>query len=50
MPRYGILDQDGLAHVGEQVNPGQVYINKQTPSNANDNGVQTSAMASGAGT
>ncbi|BGP19947.1 hypothetical protein JCM10213_006723 [Rhodosporidiobolus nylandii] len=37
MPRYGILDMDGLAHVGEQVNPGQVYINKQTPSNAHDN-------------
>ncbi|GAA5973592.1 hypothetical protein JCM11641_007140 [Rhodosporidiobolus odoratus] len=37
MPRYGILDTDGLAHVGEQVNPGQIYINKQTPSNAHDN-------------
>ncbi|GAA6041926.1 hypothetical protein JCM8097_000226 [Rhodosporidiobolus ruineniae] len=37
MPRYGILDLDGLAHVGEQVNPGQIYINKQTPSNAHDN-------------
>ena len=29
MPKYGILDRDGLAHVGEQVNPGQVFINKQ---------------------
>ncbi|BGP27572.1 DNA-directed RNA polymerase III subunit RPC2 [Rhodotorula toruloides] len=35
--KYGILDLDGLAHVGEQVNPGQVYVNKQTPSNAHDN-------------
>ncbi|GAA6062808.1 hypothetical protein JCM10212_006169 [Sporobolomyces blumeae] len=40
LPKYGILDLDGLAHVGEQVNPGQVYINKQTPSNANDNSLQ----------
>ncbi|GAA6011488.1 hypothetical protein JCM10207_002636 [Rhodosporidiobolus poonsookiae] len=37
LPKYDILDQDGLAHVGEQVNPGQVYINKQTPANAHDN-------------
>ncbi|GAA6054796.1 hypothetical protein JCM3770_007439 [Rhodotorula araucariae] len=37
LPKYGILDLDGLAHIGEQVNPGQVYINKQTPSNAHDN-------------
>lgn len=50
IPRYGILDLDGLAHVGEQVNPGQVYINKQTPANANDNNVQTSASGAGAGT
>lgn len=47
--RYGILDQDGLAHVGDQVDPGQVYINKQTPANANDNGVQTSTTSAGAG-
>ncbi|GAA5896402.1 hypothetical protein JCM5296_002722 [Sporobolomyces johnsonii] len=47
MPRYGILDLDGLAHVGEQVNPGQIYINKQTPSNANDNSLAaTGATAS----
>lgn len=50
MPRYGILDLDGLAHVGEKVDPGQVYINKQTPANANDNGVQTSTSGAGAGT
>ena len=28
---------DGLAGVGERVDPGDVYINKQTPTNANDN-------------
>jgi len=28
---------DGLAGVGEQVQPGDVYINKQSPTNANDN-------------
>lgn len=50
MPRYAILDHDGIAGVGEQVNPNQIYINKQTPSNANDNNVMTSANSSGAGT
>ncbi|KAL8293434.1 hypothetical protein RQP46_000135 [Phenoliferia psychrophenolica] len=51
MAKYGILDRDGLAHVGEQVNPNQIFINKQTPANANDNQVQTTAVASaGAGT
>lgn len=49
MPKYGILDRDGLAHVGEQVNPGQVFINKQTPANANDNAVQTSTSVASAG-
>lgn len=48
MPKYGILDLDGLAHVGEQVNPGQVYINKQTPSNAHDNQLPD-GMGSGGG-
>ena len=28
---------DGLAGVGERVDPGDVYINKQSPTNANDN-------------
>ena len=28
---------DGLAGVGERVDPGDVYINKQIPTNANDN-------------
>ena len=28
---------DGLAGVGERVDPGDVYVNKQSPTNANDN-------------
>lgn len=38
-PKYAALDNDGLAHVGQDLVQGQVYINKQTPSNANDNSV-----------
>lgn len=36
-PKYSSLEADGLAGAGERLNPGDVYINKQTPSNANDN-------------
>ena len=32
--KYDIIDWDGLA--GERVDPGDVYFNKQTPTNAND--------------
>lgn len=35
--KYSSLEADGLAGAGERLNPGDVYINKQTPSNANDN-------------
>ena len=35
--RYDILEADGIAGVGERVEQGDVYINKQTPVNANDN-------------
>ncbi|SGY19941.1 BQ5605_C017g08396 [Microbotryum silenes-dioicae] len=49
MARYNALDNDGLAHVGEQVENGQIYINKQTPSGANDNNVQTVANSTAAG-
>lgn len=35
--KYDIIQPDGLAGVGERVDPGDVYINKQTPVNANDN-------------
>lgn len=34
--KYDIIQEDGLAGVGERVDPGDVYINKQTPTNAND--------------
>ncbi|KAH9948490.1 beta and beta-prime subunits of DNA dependent RNA-polymerase [Amylocystis lapponica] len=35
--KYDIIQLDGLAGVGERVDPGDVFINKQTPTNANDN-------------
>jgi DNA-directed RNA polymerase III subunit RPC2 len=35
--KYDIIDGDGLAMTGERVDPGDVYVNKQTPTNANDN-------------
>lgn len=35
--KFDIIQADGLAGVGERVDPGDVYINKQTPSNAADN-------------
>ncbi|EIM84273.1 beta and beta-prime subunits of DNA dependent RNA-polymerase [Stereum hirsutum FP-91666 SS1] len=35
--KYDIVQLDGLAGVGERVDPGDVYVNKQTPTNANDN-------------
>ena len=35
--KYDIIQSDGLAGVGERVDPGDVYVNKQSPSNANDN-------------
>ncbi|KAF8642935.1 hypothetical protein AX16_009323 [Volvariella volvacea WC 439] len=35
--KYDIIQTDGLAGVGERVDPGDVYVNKQMPANANDN-------------
>jgi DNA-directed RNA polymerase III subunit RPC2 len=35
--KYDIIQMDGLAGVGERVDPGDVYVNKQSPSNATDN-------------
>jgi DNA-directed RNA polymerase III subunit RPC2 len=35
--KYDIIQLDGLAGVGERVDPGDIYVNKQTPTNANDN-------------
>lgn len=36
MARYESLDKDGLAYVGARVLNGDIYINKQSPKNAND--------------
>ena len=35
--KYDIIQLDSLAGVGERVDPGDVYVNKQSPSNATDN-------------
>jgi len=35
--KYDIIENDGLAGVGERVDPGDVYVNKQSPANASDN-------------
>ncbi|EGO02842.1 hypothetical protein SERLA73DRAFT_84701 [Serpula lacrymans var. lacrymans S7.3] len=43
--KYDIVQLDGLAGVGERVDPGDVYINKQTPTNANDNSFTGQAAA-----
>jgi len=42
--KYDIIDRDGSA--GERVDSGDVYFNKQTPTNANDN-TTVSAVAAG---
>jgi hypothetical protein len=43
--KYDIIQDDGLAGVGERVDPGDVYVNKQTPTNANDNAFTGQAAA-----
>jgi len=43
--KYDIIQMDGLAGVGERLDPGDVYINKQTPTNANDNSFTGQAAA-----
>lgn len=35
--KFDIIQSDGLAGVGERVDPSDIYINKQTPTNASDN-------------
>lgn len=35
--RYDIVQADGLPGVGERVDPQDVYVNKQTPTNSADN-------------
>lgn len=40
--KYEVLDKDGIASVGERIKPGQVYINKQMPTNtSSDIGVNS---------
>ncbi|KAG5440448.1 hypothetical protein PCK2_000476, partial [Pneumocystis canis] len=39
--KYETLEEDGLAGVGEKIESGQIYINKQIPINANDNKIAT---------
>jgi DNA-directed RNA polymerase III subunit RPC2 len=34
--RFDVLDVDGIASPGERLEPGKVYINKQTPVNTTD--------------
>lgn len=31
-----MLDHDGIAHVGEVIQPGDIYVNKQSPINTRD--------------
>ncbi|KAK9728588.1 DNA-directed RNA polymerase III complex subunit Rpc2 [Basidiobolus ranarum] len=48
--KFDILEADGICGVGERVNPGQVYINKQTPVNTSmDVGVGTNVGATDGG-
>jgi len=44
--KFEIIDGDGMAIAGERVDPGDVYVNKQTPTNDNDN-TTVSAVAAG---
>ncbi|KAL1702856.1 hypothetical protein EV121DRAFT_261627 [Schizophyllum commune] len=43
--KYDIIQADGLAGVGERVDPGDVYVNKQSPTNATDNTFNGQAAA-----
>lgn len=45
---YDVLELDGIAGVGERVDSGDVYVNKQTPVNAHDQ--SASAMSQSQGT
>ncbi|KAF7320895.1 DNA-directed RNA polymerase subunit beta [Mycena chlorophos] len=43
--KYDIIQADGLAGVGERVDPGDVYVNKQSPTNSTDNSFTGQAAA-----
>ena len=36
MGKYKLLDKDGIANVGEVIQPGDIYINRQSPINTRD--------------
>lgn len=36
---HALLDDDGVAHVGEKVSAGEVFVNKWVPENANSSGL-----------
>ena len=35
--RFEVLEADGISGAGERLEPGDVFVNKQMPANANDN-------------
>jgi len=39
--RFDVLEADGIAGAGERLEPGDVFVNKQMPTNANDNSAGT---------
>lgn len=41
---YDVLESDGIAGVGERVDAGDVYVNKQTPLNAMDNSAMSQSV------
>lgn len=41
--KYRVLGPDGLARVGEEIRQGEVYINKQVPSNTTSTGIGSDA-------
>ncbi|CAO1635149.1 unnamed protein product [Jaminaea pallidilutea] len=47
MRGYDVLEDDGIAGVGERVDAGDVYVNKQVPMNALDNSVNQQGSTTG---
>jgi len=43
--KFDVLENDGICAVGEPIEPGQVYINKQTPANTNNTLQDVAAVA-----
>lgn len=36
MNKYDVLEMDGICGVNEPIQPGQIFINKQTPNNTSN--------------